>query len=41
MEANKESGKMKQTKNHSITSRDFLPFLNNQRERIPLTLIVG
>ena len=40
MKANKD-GTMKQTKDHSITSKEVTPFLNNKKDRIPVILIVG
>lgn len=41
MKADKESGKMEQSKDHSKFSKNIAPYLNNLRECIPIILIVG
>ena len=41
MKADKESGKMEQSIDHSKFSKNIAPYLNNQRERVPIMLIVG
>ena len=41
MKADKESGKMEQSIDHSKFAKNIAPYLNNQRERVPIMLIVG
>lgn len=40
MTANKD-GTMKQTKDHSSSSKEVTPLLNNKINRVPVILIVG
>lgn len=41
MKANKDTGKMEQTKDHSSSSNVVTAFLNNKSNNLPLVLIVG
>lgn len=38
---NNESGKMEQKEDQSCASNKVTPFLNNQRDHVPVVLIVG
>lgn len=41
MTMNKKSGKMEQTNDHRVSSNMVTSLLNNQRNHIPIILIVG
>lgn len=41
MKENKKSGKMEQIKDQSRSSKQVISLLNNQRDHVPVILIVG